>query len=164
MRRGDQLPGVGDGVFLEIVAEGKISQHLEKRVVTVGEADVFEIVVLAAGAHAFLGGRGPGVVALFQAEEDVLELVHARVGEQQGRVVLRDEGRRVHLAVSLLNEKVQKFAADFGAGQHEMVWNRVAGFLLDSSIGERASYDRAPCTIVSFQNDRHLRTQTHHRH
>ncbi len=130
----------------------------------VGEAHVFEIVVLAPGAHAFLRRRGPGVIAFFQAEEDILELVHARIGEQQSRVVLRDEGRRVHLAVSLLDEKVQKFAANFGTGQHEMVWNRVAGFLLDSSIGERASYDRAPCTIVSFQNDRHLHTQAHHRH
>ena len=85
----------------------------------VGEADVFEIVVLAAGAHAFLRSRGAGVVALFQAEEDVLELVHARVGEQQRRIVLRDERRRMHLAVSLLNEKVQKFSADFGACQHD---------------------------------------------
>jgi hypothetical protein len=31
--------------------------------------------------------------------------------------------------VSLLNEKVQKFAADFGAGQHEMV-----GKLVDVSL------------------------------
>ncbi len=93
LRRGDQFPGVGDGVFLEVVAEGKISQHLEKRVMTVGEADIFEIVVLAAGAHAFLGGCGAGVVAFFQSEEDVLELVHACVGEQQGGIVLRDERR-----------------------------------------------------------------------
>ncbi len=81
----------------------------------VGEADVFEIVVLAAGAHAFLRSRGPVVVALFQAEEDVLELVHARVGEQQRGIVLRDERRRMHLAVSLLDEKVQKFSANFRA-------------------------------------------------
>ena len=131
--RSDQLPGVGDGVFLEVVAEGKIAQHLEERVMAVGEADVFEIVVLAARADAFLRSRGAGVVALFQAEEDVLELVHARVGEQQRGIVLRDERRRVHLAVSLLDEKVQKFAADFGAGQHFVC--------LDSSIGESGPPD-----------------------
>src|SRR6266849_9926149 len=35
----------------------------------------------------------------------------------------------MHLAVSLLNKKVQKFAANLRAGQHD--------FYLDSSIGER---------------------------
>jgi hypothetical protein len=64
LRRRDQLPGVGDGVFLEVVAKGKISQHLEKRVMTIGEAYVFKIVVLAAGAYALLRGRRPRVVAL----------------------------------------------------------------------------------------------------
>ena len=85
---------------------------------TVGEADVFQIVVLAAGAHALLRSRCPRVVALFEAEEDVLELVHSRVGEEQRRVVCRDERRGVHLAVPLLNEEVQKLAADFIAGEH----------------------------------------------
>ena len=99
----------------------------------VGEADVFEVVVLAACADALLRGSGTAVVAFFQSEENVLELVHARVGEQQRGIVLRDEGRRVHLAVSLLNEKVQKFAADFGAGQHFVC--------LDSSIGESGPPD-----------------------
>ena len=87
LRRSDQLPGEGDGVFLEVVAKGEIAQHLEERVVTTGEADVFEVVVLAAGAHAFLRSRGAVVVALLQAEENVLELVHPRVGEEQRRIV-----------------------------------------------------------------------------
>ncbi len=90
LRRRDQLPRICDGIFLEVVAEGKISQHLEKRVMTIGEADVFQIVVLPARAHAFLRGRGPRVVALFEAKENVLELVHAGVGEEQRRVVGRD--------------------------------------------------------------------------
>ena len=89
--RGDQFPCVGDGVFLEVVAERKISEHLEERVMAVGEADVFEIVVLAAGAHALLRSGGAGVVALFEAEEDVLELVHPGIGKQQRRIVGGDE-------------------------------------------------------------------------
>ena len=52
--RSHQLPGVGDGVFLEVVAEAEVAQHLEEGVMAVGEADVFEVVVLASGAHAFL--------------------------------------------------------------------------------------------------------------
>ncbi len=85
----------------------------------IGEADVFEIVMLAAGAHAFLRSGRLVVVALFEAEEDVLELVHARIGEQQRGIVGRNERRRMHLAVSLLDKKVQKFPPNFRAGEHE---------------------------------------------
>ncbi len=47
-----------------------------------GEADIFQVVVLAAGADAFLRGGGAVVVAFFQAEKNVLELVHPGVGEK----------------------------------------------------------------------------------
>ena len=99
--RGHQLPGVGDGVLLEVVAEAEIAQHLEERVVAIGEADVLQVVVLAAGAHALLRRGGALVVALLDAEEDVLELVHAGVGEQQRGIVGRDERGRVDFLVSL---------------------------------------------------------------
>src|SRR5580698_7348058 len=84
----------------------------------VGEAYIFEVIVLAAGANAFLRGGGAVVIALFKAEEDVLELVHARVREQERRVVGRDQRGRVDLAVSLLDKEVEEFAADFGACEH----------------------------------------------
>ena len=60
--------------------------------------------MLAAGAHALLRGGGPRVVALLAAQEDVLELVHPRVGEEQGRVVLGHERRALHHAVAALLE------------------------------------------------------------
>ena len=81
--RCDQLPCVGDGILFEIIAEGKIAEHLEKSVMAVGEADVFKVVVLAARADAFLATGGAFVIALFEAEENVLELVHPGVGEKQ---------------------------------------------------------------------------------
>ena len=71
-------------------AEGEIAHHFEEGVVALGEADIFEVVVFAAGANAFLCCRGAVVVALFEAEEDVLELVHASVGEEQGGIAMRD--------------------------------------------------------------------------
>src|SRR6202042_2447330 len=77
--RSDQLPGISDGVLFEIISEGKIAEHLEERVVAIGEADIFEVVVLSPGAHALLAGGGAVVIALFEAEEDILELVHSRV-------------------------------------------------------------------------------------
>jgi hypothetical protein len=65
-RPGEQLPGVGDRLALEVVAEAEVAQHLEERVVARGVADVLQVVVLAAGAHAALrrGGAGVGRLSL----------------------------------------------------------------------------------------------------
>ena len=76
-----------DGVALEVVAEAEVAQHLEEGVVAAGEAHIFEVVVLAAGADAFLRSGGAGVVALLGAKKEILELVHARVGKQQRGIV-----------------------------------------------------------------------------
>jgi hypothetical protein len=59
--------------------------------VTAGVADVFEIVVLAAGADALLRRCRAAVVTLLASEEDVFELVHPRVGEKERWVVGGDE-------------------------------------------------------------------------
>src|SRR6266567_7016431 len=112
LRRSDQFPGVSNGLLLEIIPEGKIAEHLEERVMALGEADVFQVVVLAARAHAFLRGGRAGVIAFFQAEEHVLELVHPRVGEQQRRVAMRHERRAAHAAVPLALEEAQERLAD----------------------------------------------------
>ncbi len=53
-RRSYQFPCKCDRLFLEVIAKGEVPQHFEESVVAVGEADVFEVVVFAAGAHAFL--------------------------------------------------------------------------------------------------------------
>ena len=55
---GHQLPGEGDGLGLEVVAEAEVAQHLEERAVPVGGADDVDVV----GAETFLhrGGPGPG--------------------------------------------------------------------------------------------------------
>ncbi len=89
----------------------------------VGEADVFEVVVLAAGADAFLRRRCACVVALFEAKENVLELVHSGVGEEQCGVVCRDERRAAHDAMAAVGEKFQERAADFVAAQQSALSN-----------------------------------------
>src|SRR5262249_55552064 len=58
---GEQFPRVADRVALEVVPEAEIAQHLEERMVARGIADVLQVVVLAARAHAPLRGRGPHV-------------------------------------------------------------------------------------------------------
>jgi hypothetical protein len=110
-----QFPGVLDGVALEIIAEAEVAQHLEEGVVARGVADVFQVVVLAAGAHAFLRGGGAVVAALVEAEKDILELVHPGVGEQQRGVVVRHQRAGGHDLVAFRGEEVEELLADFGA-------------------------------------------------
>src|SRR3546814_1004910 len=45
-----QGPGVGDRLFLEIVAEAEIAQHFEESMVARRVADIVEVVMLAPGA------------------------------------------------------------------------------------------------------------------
>ena len=89
---GKELPGIMDGLFLEIVTETEIAQHLEKSVVAGGVSHVFQVVVFAPGAHAALGGYGARAGALLKAQEYLLELHHAGVGEQQRRIIGRHQG------------------------------------------------------------------------
>jgi hypothetical protein len=51
---GQQIPGEIDSLFLEVVAEGKVAQHLEKGMVPGRVAHIFQVVVFAAGPHALL--------------------------------------------------------------------------------------------------------------
>ena len=112
---GQHRPREPDRVFLEVVAEREVAEHLEERVVPVRRPDVVEIVVLAADAHALLRGRGAAVVAALAAQEHVLELVHPRVGEQQGGVVGRDQRRAGSDAVVLRLEELQEGAPDLSS-------------------------------------------------
>ena len=113
-----QLPGVGDRPFLEVVAEREVAEHLEEGVVAGGVADVVEVVVLAAGAHAFLAGGGAHVVAVLEPGEDVLELHHAGVREHQRRVVARHQRRGRHDPVLGLGEVVEEGGADVVEARH----------------------------------------------
>ena len=114
----DQRPSELDRAFLEVVAEGEISQHLEKSMVARGVADIVEVVVFAAGAHAFLRRRRARIRALFDAGEDVLELHHAGIGEHQRRVVARHERGRRHDLVVVAGEEIEETFADVVDAAH----------------------------------------------
>jgi hypothetical protein len=77
-------------------------------------ADLVEVVVLAAGAHALLRARRALVAARLGAGEHVLELHHAGVGEQQRRVVRRHERARRHGGVALAGKELEKRATNLG--------------------------------------------------
>ena len=78
---GDEVPSPGDGIFLEVVAEAEVAEHLEERLVPAGVADVLQVVVLAAGAHATLATGRPNVVRRLATGQRILELHHPGVGE-----------------------------------------------------------------------------------
>ena len=116
---GDQFPGGLDRLFLEIVAEGEVPQHLEERVMAGARADVLQVVVLARHPQALLGGHRARRVRLLHAEEVVLELDHAGVDEQQGRIVSRHQRRTRHLRVPAAGVEVDETPPDIPT-QHEL--------------------------------------------
>ena len=114
---GQQFPAPDQAVALEVVAKAPVAQHLEEGVVPRRVADVFQVVVLAAGAQAGLDRGGAHVGAGVGAEEHVLELHHAGIGEHQRRVVARHQRTRRDHGVALGCEEVEKGLADVGNGE-----------------------------------------------
>ena len=83
-----------DGLFFEIITEAEIAQHFKKGMMPCRIADIFQVVMLAACTHTALAGRRPYIFALFTSKEHVLKLHHAGIGEQQGRIVARNQRTR----------------------------------------------------------------------
>ena len=115
---GQQIPGIGDRRLLEVIPEAEISQHFEEGVVPGRIADIVEIVMLAAGADAFLARRRAPVIAVLDAGEKVLELHHPRIGEHQRRVIARNQRRAFHDLVVLTLEEVEEGGADLVQRRH----------------------------------------------
>ena len=84
LRAGQKFPGPVDGVPLEVVPEGEVSQHLKISAVAGGLADVFNV----AGTDALLAGADPVAGGLLLAGEVGLHGRHAAVDEQQRGVIL----------------------------------------------------------------------------
>jgi hypothetical protein len=91
--------------------------------VTRGVADIFEIVVLAAGANALLRRCRPLVRTLVETEKNVLELVHAGVGEQQRWIGMRHQRTRFDDLVAFRLKEPEELLADFGAA-HDGTFHR----------------------------------------
>jgi hypothetical protein len=137
---GDQVPRQLDRAVLEIVAEREVAEHLEKRVMPRGVADIVEIVVLAAGAHAFLRGDGALIGTLLDPGKDVLELHHAGIGEHQRRVVARHQRRRRHDGVAVIGKKLQKCRPDFVNAAHFGPIEKSPGFAAKGACVPRTAF------------------------
>ena len=86
-----KVPRKLDRVFLEVIAEAEIAEHLKKRLMPRRLADFVEVVVLAARAQTFLRRASADIIALLQTKKHILELIHAGVGEKQRRIVRRQQ-------------------------------------------------------------------------
>ena len=113
---GEQFPGPLDGFLFIIIAKGPVAQHLEKGVVVGRLAYFFQVIVLARDPHALLRINRAGVGPAAQAQENVFELVHAGVGEQQRGVVVRHQRGAGHNSVSLADKEIKELLANRGAG------------------------------------------------
>ena len=123
---GEELPGEANGLSLEVVAKAEVAEHFEEGVVARGVADIFQIVVLAAGAHTALRAGCAGTGPWLQAQKHVLELVHTGVGEQQ-RGIVRGDQRTAGDASVLLRCKVSEESLanveGFHSGEKNIPWS-----------------------------------------
>ncbi len=83
------FPGEVDGLFLEIIAERPVAKHLEHGVMISVVTHFLKVVVLARHAKALLAVGHALRLGDAVAQYNILELVHARVGEHQGGVVFQ---------------------------------------------------------------------------
>ena len=113
LRAGDQVPGVPDRLSLEVVTEGEVAVHLEKRVMPGGLADLLDVE----GANALLHAGGAVPRRRLRAGEVPLEGHHPGIDEQQGGVVV-EQWRGGHDLVAAGGEEVEEPAPDLG-GSHD---------------------------------------------
>ena len=78
-----------DGLFLEVVTEREVAQHLKEGAVAGSVADVLNI----AGTDALLAGGDPVTGRLLLAGKVGLHGCHAGVDQQQRGIVLGDQGK-----------------------------------------------------------------------
>ena len=102
-----EVPGPGDGLGLEVVAEAEVAEHLEGGAV----AEVAHLLDVGHAEGALnSGGATHGRFGL--AGEVRLELLHPRGREEGGRVAHGDEGPGGELAVIALREEVHERSAN----------------------------------------------------
>ena len=119
-----QLPGPGDGFFLEVVTERPVAEHLKHGVVVGILPHILQVIVFAAGADALLRVRGTGGFPRRgpDTQEVRHKLVHAGIGEEQAGT-LRHQRCGGYNGVLLLTEKIKETLANLRCGHHNVLRN-----------------------------------------
>ena len=92
-----KFPSPRNGVAFEVIAEGEIAQHLEKRAVARGVSDAVKV----GGTDAFLAGGDTAAGRLLFSGEEFFHRRHAGVDDQKRFVVVRHERKARQAQVSL---------------------------------------------------------------
>ena len=85
---GEELPSPRNGLVLEVVAEGEVTQHLEEGAVTGCVTHALQV----GGTDALLAGANAIAGRDLLAREELLHGSHTRVDEEQGRVIVGNQG------------------------------------------------------------------------
>jgi len=120
---GHELPGPGNGVLLEVIADTEVAEHLEEGLVVPVLADLVDVRRPEDLLHRDdpLGGR------LLLSEEIGHERLHAGAGEKHARVVLQDERPAGHTGVPLLLKEGNETLSYGRAVQFALLLNENAG-------------------------------------
>jgi hypothetical protein len=78
-------------------------------------ADLFQIVVLPPRPNTLLGAACPCIIALIQAEKNILELVHPGIGKEKRRVIVRNKAGTWDNGMPAVMKILEKFCPDFFA-------------------------------------------------
>src|SRR5207253_7805033 len=116
----------------------KISEHFEKSLMPRSLPHFVEVVMFAARAQALLGRTSAHVFALLGPEKDILELIHARVSEQQRGIVCGQKWTGAHACMPVLLEVPQKLFANFVASHDQMEFS-----MRNSDAKNNVAADRA---------------------
>ena len=104
-----KLPGPGDGIMLEIIAKAEITQHLEIRAVASRETDLLYIGC----ANTLLASRDAKGRRYFSTGKIRFERRHARIDQQDRRIIVRNQGETRHAKMPLRFEETQVSLAYF---------------------------------------------------
>ena len=106
---GQELPCPGNDLFLEVILEGEVAQHLKEGAVAGSDAHALDI----RGADALLAGGHTMAGRLFLRQEPLFHGGHAAVDQQQAGVVLRHQREAVQTQVALALKEAQVLFTQF---------------------------------------------------
>ena len=85
---------------------GSVAKHFKKGMMISINANFFKIIVFSAYPDTFLRICGTGIRTLSGSKKHILELIHSRVGEEQGRILEWDNGGTRDYRVTTFSKKV----------------------------------------------------------
>ena len=89
-----------DSLFLKVVAERPVTQHLEHGVVVRGVSHFLQVIMFSANAQTFLRVRDSFIFRRVVAQNNIFKLVHPRIGKHQCRVIFNYHRSRRNDVVS----------------------------------------------------------------